>query len=68
MNSETVAVLMSKFTIACHWQARASLIVITTNSQLPSMSLFIQFFQAYDSVVIKADVEMGGNGQIFNLL
>ena len=24
--------------------------------------------QAYDSVVIKADVEMGGNDQIFNLL
>lgn len=40
-----------------------------TNGQSIALHEFIYpVLQAYDSVVIKADVEMGGNDQIFNLL
>jgi tyrosyl-tRNA synthetase len=40
-----------------------------TNGQSIALHEFIYpVLQAYDSVVVKADVEMGGNDQIFNLL
>ncbi|MEE1272972.1 MAG: tyrosine--tRNA ligase [Olegusella sp.] len=40
-----------------------------TNGQSIALHEFIYpVLQAYDSVVIKADLEMGGNDQIFNLL
>ena len=60
--------LMSKFTIARILE-REDFHNRYTN-QLPiSLHEFIYpTLQAYDSVVIKADLEMGGNDQIFNLL
>ena len=60
--------LMSKFTVARILERDDFNKRYT--SQLPiSLHEFIYpVLQAYDSVVIKADLEMGGNDQIFNLL
>lgn len=60
--------LMSKFTVARILERDD--FSKRYNNQMPiSLHEFIYpTLQAYDSVVIKADLEMGGNDQIFNLL
>ncbi len=68
MNLETMLGLMSKFTIARILE-REDFSNRYHNQQPIALHEFIYpVLQAYDSVVIKADVEMGGNDQIFNLL
>ena len=68
MNLETMLGLMSKFTIARILE-REDFSNRYRNQQPIALHEFIYpVLQAYDSVVIKADVEMGGNDQIFNLL
>jgi len=41
---------------------------IKNNSPLSLLEILYPIFQGYDSVAIKADVELGGQDQIFNLL
>ena len=60
--------LMSKFNVARILE-REDFPNRYTNGQSIALHEFIYpVLQAYDSVVIKADIEMGGNDQIFNLL
>ncbi len=60
--------LMSKFNVARILE-REDFHKRYTNGQSIALHEFIYpVLQAYDSVVVKADVEMGGNDQIFNLL
>ena len=60
--------LMSKFNVARILE-REDFHNRYTNGQSIALHEFIYpVLQAYDSVVIKADIEMGGNDQIFNLL
>lgn len=60
--------LMSKFNVARILE-REDFHKRYTNGQSIALHEFIYpVLQAFDSVVIKADVEMGGNDQIFNLL
>lgn len=60
--------LMSKFNVARILE-REDFHNRYTNNQSISLHEFIYpVLQAYDSVVVHADVEMGGNDQIFNLL
>ena len=60
--------LMSKFNVARILE-REDFHNRYTNGQSIALHEFIYpVLQAYDSVVIKADLEMGGNDQIFNLL
>ncbi|MBQ9058339.1 MAG: tyrosine--tRNA ligase [Atopobiaceae bacterium] len=60
--------LMSKFNVARILE-REDFHNRYTNQQSISLHEFIYpVLQAYDSVVIEADLEMGGNDQIFNLL
>lgn len=60
--------LMSKFNVARILE-REDFHKRYTNQQSISLHEFIYpVLQAYDSVVIEADLEMGGNDQIFNLL
>ena len=60
--------LMSKFNVARILE-REDFHTRYANGQSIALHEFIYpVLQAYDSVVIKADVEMGGNDQIFNLL
>ena len=60
--------LMSKFNVARILE-REDFHNRYTNGQSIALHEFIYpVLQVYDSVVIKADVEMGGNDQIFNLL
>ena len=68
MNLETMLSLMSKFTVARILE-REDFSKRYHNQQPIALHEFIYpVLQAYDSVTIKADVEMGGNDQIFNLL
>ena len=68
MNLETMLSLMSKFTVARILE-REDFSKRYHNQQSIALHEFIYpVLQAYDSVMIKADVEMGGNDQIFNLL
>jgi len=39
-----------------------------TGSPITLLEILYPMFQGYDSVAVKADVELGGNDQIFNLL
>jgi tyrosyl-tRNA synthetase len=60
--------LMSKFNVARILE-REDFHNRYTNGQSIALHEFIYpVLQAYDSVVVKADLEMGGNDQIFNLL
>ena len=67
MNLETMLSLMSKFTVARILE-REDFSKRYHNQQSIALHEFIYpVLQAYDSVMIKADVEVGGNDQIFNL-
>ena len=68
MNLGTMLNLMSKFNVARILE-REDFHNRYVHGQSIALHEFIYpVLQAYDSVVIKADVEMGGNDQIFNLL
>ena len=68
MNLGTMLGLMSKFNVA-RILVREDFHNRYTNGQSIALHEFIYpVLQAYDSVMVKADLEMGGNDQIFNLL
>lgn len=68
LNLGSMLGLMSKFNMARILE-REDFHKRYVNGQSIALHEFIYpVLQAYDSVVIKADVEMGGNDQIFNLL
>jgi len=68
LNLQSMLHLMSQFNVARILE-REDFHNRYTNGQSISLHEFIYpVLQAYDSVVIKADLEMGGNDQIFNLL
>lgn len=68
MNLGTMLGLMSKFNVARILE-REDFHNRYTNGQSIALHEFIYpVLQAYDSVMVKADLEMGGNDQIFNLL
>ena len=68
LKMEKILELMSKFTVARILE-RDDFTKRYTNQQPISLHEFIYpVMQAYDSVVIKADVEIGGRDQLFNLL
>lgn len=68
LNLGSMLDLMSKFNVARILE-REDFHNRYTNGQSISLHEFIYpVLQAYDSVVVKADLEMGGNDQIFNLL
>ena len=68
LNMEDLLKLASNFTVARILE-RDDFHTRYTNSQTSSLHEFLYpIMQAYDSVVIKADVELGGTDQLFNLL
>lgn len=68
MNLEDLLKLASQFTVARILE-RDDFTKRYTNNQPISLHEFLYpLMQAYDSVVIKADIEMGGTDQLFNLL
>ena len=68
LNMEDLLKLASNFTVARILE-RDDFHKRYTNSQPISLHEFLYpLMQAYDSVVIKADVELGGTDQLFNLL
>ena len=68
LKMEKILELMSKFTVARILE-RDDFTKRYTNQQPISLHEFIYpVMQAYDSVVIEADVEIGGRDQLFNLL
>ena len=68
MNLETMLSLMSKFTVARILEREDFSKRYHSQQSIALHEFIYPVLQAYDSVMIKADVEMGGNDQIFNLL
>ena len=60
--------LMSKFNVARILEREDFHNRYTSGLSIALHEFIYPVLQAYDSVVVKADVEMGGNDQIFNLL
>lgn len=60
--------LMSSFTVARILERDDFKKRYTNNMSISLHEFIYPVLQAYDSVMVKADVEMGGNDQIFNLL
>ena len=60
--------LLSKFTVARILEREDFTKRYQAQQPIALHEFIYPVLQAYDSVVIKADVEMGGNDQIFNLL
>lgn len=60
--------LLSKFTVARILERDDFHNRYTSNQPIAVHEFLYPIMQAYDSVVIKADVELGGSDQLFNLL
>ena len=65
---EDLLVLAGKFTVARILERDDFHNRYTTNQPIAVHEFLYPIMQAYDSVVIKADVEIGGSDQLFNLL
>lgn len=68
MDLSTLLPLLSKFTVARILEREDFHNRYTSQLPIALHEFMYPVMQAYDSVKIKADVEMGGNDQIFNLL
>ncbi|MBQ6395479.1 MAG: tyrosine--tRNA ligase, partial [Atopobiaceae bacterium] len=68
MDLATMLKLMSKFTVARILEREDFHKRYTEQLPIALHEFIYPTLQAYDSVVINADLEMGGNDQIFNLL
>jgi len=68
MNFQEVMTLASKFTVARMLERDDFEKRYKSGSPISIHELFYPLMQAYDSVAIKADVEIGATEQIFNLL
>ena len=65
---EDLLALLSKFTVARILERDDFHNRYTSNQPIAVHEFLYPIMQAYDSVVIKADVEVGGSDQLFNLL
>ena len=68
LNLEALLGLLSKFTVARILERDDFHNRYTNNQPIAVHEFLYPVMQAYDSVVIKADVELGGSDQLFNLL
>ncbi len=68
LNLEDMLGLASKFTVARILERDDFHNRYTNNQPISVHEFLYPIMQAYDSVVIKADVELGGSDQLFNLL
>ena len=68
LNMESLLKLLANFTVARILERDDFHNRYTSGQSISLHEFLYPVMQAYDSVVIKADVEMGGNDQIFNLL
>ena len=68
LNLEGLLKLTSNFTVARILERDDFHNRFVNNQPLSLHEILYPCMQAYDSVVIKADVELGGNDQLFNLL
>ena len=68
LNLEGILSLASKFTVARILERDDFHNRYTSNQPISVHEFLYPIMQAYDSVVIKADVELGGSDQLFNLL
>lgn len=68
MNLEELLVVASKFSVARILERDDFHKRYTSNQSISLHEFLYPIMQAYDSVVIKADVELGGTDQLFNLL
>ena len=68
LNLEDMLGLMSKFTVARILERDDFSNRYKSQTPIALHEFIYPVLQAYDSVMIKADVEMGGNDQLFNLL
>jgi tyrosyl-tRNA synthetase len=68
MNLDKLLGLLSKFTVARILEREDFSKRYAAKQPIALHEFIYPVMQAYDSVMVKADVEMGGNDQIFNLL
>ena len=68
LNMEELLKLMAQFTVARILERDDFHNRYTSNLPISLHEFMYPVMQAYDSVVIKADVELGGTDQLFNLL
>ena len=68
LNLEDLLGLLSKFTVARILERDDFHNRYTSNQPIAVHEFLYPIMQAYDSVVIEADVELGGSDQLFNLL
>ncbi|WP_165253791.1 tyrosine--tRNA ligase [Adlercreutzia sp. ZJ304] len=68
LNMEELLRLMSNFTVARILERDDFTKRYNSNQPISLHEFLYPVMQAYDSVVIKADVELGGTDQLFNLL
>ena len=68
MDLQKLLEVCSKFTVARILERDDFTKRYTSQSPIALHEFLYPVMQAYDSVMIKADVEMGGNDQLFNLL
>ena len=68
LKMEDLLKLLSNFTVARILERDDFHNRYTSNQPISLHEFMYPVMQAYDSVVIKADVELGGNDQLFNLL
>ncbi|MDO4183535.1 MAG: tyrosine--tRNA ligase [Coriobacteriia bacterium] len=68
LKMEDLLKLLSNFTVARILERDDFHKRYTTNQPISLHEFMYPVMQAYDSVVIKSDVELGGNDQLFNLL
>ena len=68
MNFMDVANLASKYTVARMLERDDFKKRFTSNQSISIHEFFYPLMQGYDSVAIKADIEMGGTDQKFNIL
>lgn len=68
LDMEALLVLTSKFTVARILERDDFHKRYTGNQPISIHEFLYPIMQAYDSVVIEADVELGGSDQLFNLL
>jgi tyrosyl-tRNA synthetase len=68
MNAAQVAELMSKYSVQRMIERDDFLKRYTEHKPINMLEFLYPLLQGYDSVVLKADIELGGNDQKFNLL
>ncbi|TSC95453.1 MAG: tyrosyl-tRNA synthetase [Parcubacteria group bacterium Athens1014_10] len=68
MNLKEILNLMSDFTVARILERDDFTKRLKAGEEISLHEILYPVMQAYDSIILKADVEIGGNDQIFNML